>query len=280
LIHDTEQALDEAKVKYTSHYVSLPKFEQYDPKYAQLNPRCVIPTLVVDGRVTTDAANIIAYIDDNYMGVPKKFLGFFLDEGKSLYPTEPKEQDLVTHFSDLGESLFLGPLTFAKLPGVEHVDVTNGATNAAYEPKRRAKKMQMVKDLIKKNSDNEYLQRVYRSKLHLEDKMDKIFANEKNIIEIVEATKRAFDELAVQLKNGPFYNEGWLCSKDFSIADLIWGIVIFRLKRLKIGNELLWKNHPVVNSYFDALSTRDSFQSGIIDWQKKCMKEMNKMRKK
>merc|ERR1712071_569459 len=145
-----QQALDEAKVKYTSHYVSLPKFEQYDPKYAQLNPRCVIPTLVVDGRVTTDAANIIAYIDDNYMGVPKKFLGFFLDEGKSLYPTEPKEQDLVTHFSDLGESLFLGPLTFAKLPGVEHVDVTNGATNAAYEPKRRAKKMQMVKDFIKK----------------------------------------------------------------------------------------------------------------------------------
>ena len=46
------QLLDEKGVAWTSHVVQLPLEAQYEPAYVRINPRCVVPTLVRDGKVT------------------------------------------------------------------------------------------------------------------------------------------------------------------------------------------------------------------------------------
>ena len=57
------QALAESAVDWTSHLVLLPAYQQYEPDYVRINPRCVVPTLACDGKVTTDSANILNFIN-------------------------------------------------------------------------------------------------------------------------------------------------------------------------------------------------------------------------
>ena len=53
------QGLEELGVQWQSHPILLPAQQQFSPGYVRLNSRCVVPTLVIDGRVTTDTINIL-----------------------------------------------------------------------------------------------------------------------------------------------------------------------------------------------------------------------------
>jgi len=266
---NTGQVLDEAKVSWTSHVISLPKNEQYDPSYVRLNPRCVVPTLVVDGKVTTDAANIIDFVDKNFM------------ESSSLYPSDSNEKETLDKFVVLGESLFVGALSHGKVPGVEHGGTAKGAegqkSTTSAILKKHDTKVGMLNDLIMNHKDDDYLKRCYEAKLQIVELTKENMSTEENMQDVVDVTKAAFDELAAQLKKGPFSavesKEGWLCSETFSVADLLWGIVMFRLMKLRIGKELLWKDHDIVNSYAEKLFARESFKTGVLEW-------LNKMKKK
>merc|ERR1719450_301079 len=55
-------------VEFESHHIVLPVYDQYEAEYVRINPRCVVPTLVVDGKVTTDANNILEYIERKWPG--------------------------------------------------------------------------------------------------------------------------------------------------------------------------------------------------------------------
>jgi len=256
------QTLDEAKTTYRSHVVSLPKNEQYDPSYVRMNPRCVVPTLVVDGKVTTDAANIMNYVDKHFM------------PSSSLYPTDPVEKEKVMKFVTLGESLFIGALSHGKVPGVEHGGTADGAEDEkmtiAETLKKHQAKIDILKELVQKHEEDGYLKNCYETKLQIVDLTKENMSTEKNMQDVVDVTKAAFDELAQQLKNGPFSKtagkEGWLCSEEYSHADLLWGIVMFRLQKLRIGKELLWKDQEIVNKYATTLFARDSFKSGVLEW--------------
>lgn len=262
------QMLDEAKVTYTSHVVNLPKNEQYNPSYVRINPRCVVPTLVVDGKVTTDAANIIGYINKHFM------------VSSPLYPVDPTENEKVSKFVKLGESIFIGALTHGKVPGIEHGGTADGAkeqkTTIAETLKKHQAKIDLLNELIQKHKEDDYLRRCYETKLQIVDLTKENMSTEKNMQDVVDVTKAAFDDLALQLKDGPFSKktseEGWLCSEKYSLADLLWGIVMFRLQKLRIGKELLWKEHEIVNAYAKTLFARESFKSGVLEWLKKMKK--------
>ena len=53
------QGLEELKVKWQSHVILLPVQQQFSPSYVRINARCVVPTLVIDGHVSTDTINIL-----------------------------------------------------------------------------------------------------------------------------------------------------------------------------------------------------------------------------
>merc|ERR1712151_373265 len=114
------------------------------------------------------------------------------------------------------------------------------------------------------------------AKLQIVELTKENMSTEKNMQDVVDVTKRAFDELAAQLRNGPFSkhkeDKGWLCTEEYSVADLLWGIVMFRLQKLRIGKELLWKDHEIINLYGKNLFERKSFQSGVLEWLKRMKK--------
>lgn len=272
-INITGQALEEANVTWTSHNIGLPKNEQYDPDYVRLNPRCVVPTLVVNGNVTTDAENIIHYVNKNLIKDKPTVT--------SLYPTDDEEKKLVSHFVTLGESLFVGALSHGKVPGVEHGGTSINArteSKASIEAtlKKHQVKIDMLQGLKEKYKDDRYLRRCYEEKARLVKLTLDAMSTEKNMQEIVNTTKEAFDELADQLVQGPYSDttiktvdgHGWLCGPTYTMADLIWGIIMFRLQSLRIGEDLLWKDHPIIKDYAKELFARDTFKIAVVEWMK------------
>ena len=62
-------ALEEKGVEYDRQTVDIIETaEQFEPWYTALNPRAVVPTLVIDGKVITDTVRIVNYIDDVFDG--------------------------------------------------------------------------------------------------------------------------------------------------------------------------------------------------------------------
>jgi len=72
-------------------------------------------------------------------------------------------------------------------------------------------------------------------------------------------------ELDEQLRRGPFSREAWLCGASFSLADIEWGVVLYRFRALGLA-PALWSEHSKVAHYAARLFARPSFRSGVVAW--------------
>lgn len=63
-------ALAEKRVAYTGHALDIRAGETHTPEYRALNPKGVVPTLVVDGAPIVESAIICEYLDDAFADVP------------------------------------------------------------------------------------------------------------------------------------------------------------------------------------------------------------------
>jgi glutathione S-transferase len=64
--------LKEKGLTYTSHYLDLFKFEHRQPRYLELNPNGVVPTLVHDDKVIIESTVINEYLDEVFPDPPLK----------------------------------------------------------------------------------------------------------------------------------------------------------------------------------------------------------------
>ena len=62
ILRKVRQGLDE--LQWQSHVILLSAQQQFSPSYVRLNSRCVVPTLVLNGKVTTDTNNILHTLAD------------------------------------------------------------------------------------------------------------------------------------------------------------------------------------------------------------------------
>ena len=88
----TRLALSEKKISYKYNVVYLESKGQHLRKeYRKLNPKSLIPTLVIDGKPLPDSLEIMKYIDQQYP-----------NQGVSLFPSNDNKE-----FHDLVDYLFL-----------------------------------------------------------------------------------------------------------------------------------------------------------------------------
>jgi glutathione S-transferase len=84
---------------------------------------------------------------------------------------------------------------------------------------------------------------------------------------IVDATRIELEDLAQQLASGQFTGGGWLASDVFSLADVQWGAVLYRLQWVGL-QPLLWEDDSIISAYAEKLFARASFQTGVVQWSK------------
>lgn len=240
-------ALEEKNVKWISHPVYILDYDQYDPAYVRINPRCVIPTLVIDGKITTDAHNICRVVDESFGDI-------------ALTPSKPEEKRCVEKFSSLGKSIFIEALCYGEVPDFKKplfVRLFARSNHKAKEP--------LLLKLIEQHKSDPYLKKVYEQKLKTLRFTENTLDSEEDMKAIMSATYDAMDQVENQLKTGPFSQGGWLCSQTYSQADLEWSVMLRRFNAINLGPHLL-KTRPFMQRYENALFSRPVFKRAIDAW--------------
>ncbi len=241
-------ALEEKNVHWTSHPVLIAASEQYEPAYVRINPRCVVPTLVIDGRVTTDAFNICRVIDATF-------------GGESLIPENPEEQKCMETFSTLFKGIFVEALFYGTVP-----DFQRPLFLRFFGKMNHNARVQFLNNLIEQHHDDPFLKEAYEKKLAILQFTENSMRSEEDMKELMTTIYAAMDKIEHQLETGPFSKGGWLCSRTYSQTDLEWSVMLRRFEFVNLGKKLL-ATRPLTARYQKALFDRPAFKRGIIDWE-------------
>jgi glutathione S-transferase len=224
--------LAEKQLEWKGHLLNLLTFENLQPSYMQLNPKGVVPTLVHDGRVITDSALIIQYLDEHFPH-PK------------LTPTRPELQATMQRWIALQNQFPMREVMYGNYRGIE-----GWVLRRSVQIKQR-----LLPQLIQAHPE---LQAQYETKLKDVKQWNSTIQN----AQAIESINRKIEPLLAQLETQLTQTE-WLCGDTYSLADVVWTAVLNRLKELKF--DCLWENntHPALNTYFHHLKMRPSFKAAI-----------------
>ena len=246
------QGLEELGVQWQSHPILLPAQQQFSPGYVRLNSRCVVPTLVIDGRVTTDTINML------------NLLAARFGPANQCFEASEAETESVNHWVDRAADLFIEALTYGDVEGVKKPFPIGNATGSG---RYHQDKVELLSGLIETYKNDPTLRSAYEKKRAVIEATKGAMVTPGQMPAIVSATKSELAALEAQLEAGPFNNGGWLASDAFSLADIQWSAVLYRLQWLGL-QPLLWEDNSIISAYAKRLFAKASFQTGVVQWSK------------
>ena len=246
------QGLEELGVQWQSHPILLSAHQQFSPSYVRLNSRCVVPTLVIDGKVTTDTINIL------------ELLAARFGAANQCFETSDAEKALVNDWVDKAAGLFIEALTYGHVKGIKKPFPLGNAPDSG---RSHQDKVDLLSGLIETYKKDPTLKAAYEKKRAVIETTKEAMVAPGQMSAIVDATSVELEDLAHQLASGPFANGGWLASDAFSLADVQWGAVLYRLRWVGL-QPLLWEEGSIISAYAEKLFARPSFQTGVVQWSR------------
>jgi glutathione S-transferase len=231
-------ALAEKGIAYEKQGVDIElRLQNLEPWYLRLNPRGVVPTLVHDGRVVTDSAKIIRYVDEAF-------------EGPSLVPEEEDERQRMEAWIEQQDSLQMRELSYANFKGM-----LGFVLRKVSMPLRMSK----LRRLRRENPD---LAGLYDAKIEDLLQWRASIANRAEVAEIRRDLESVLRRAEEQLGKTRF-----LAGDAYSLADVAWTCILARLTMLGLADSLWGQGQlPHLASYYEQLRQRPSFASAEI-WE-------------
>lgn len=230
-------ALAEKHVEYVSRVVDIgPRMENYEPWYARLNPRMVVPTLEVAEPggtvVVTDAMRIIVWIDDNLHGPP-------------LLPADRDARAEVEAWLTKLDGLRVRELFYGTLPG----------PLGRFAPTAVGKRLAVLERHRERNPE---LAAVYA------ERIADVRAWRAAIVdrEQVHAIQAELDGLLAELEAALREHE-YLVGDRYTLADVVWTVMLARLRMLRRWSAL----GPSTRDYYLRMRTRPSFVAADL-WER------------
>lgn len=246
------QGLDELGVQWQSHPILLSAHQQFSPSYVRINSRCVVPTLVIDGKVTTDTINILDLLAARF------------GAANQCFETSEEEKALVKYWVDKAAGLFIEALTYGHVEGVKKPFPLGNATDSG---RSHQDKVDLLSGLIETYKKDPTLKPAYEKKRTVIEATQEAMIAPGQMSAIVHATRVELEDLVHQLASGQFADGGWLASDAFSLADVQWGAVLYRLQWVGL-QPLLWEDDSIISAYAEKLFAKASFQTGVIEWSR------------
>lgn len=188
--------LEEKKLNWTSHAIDLLKGENLTEEYIGINPNGVVPTLVDDGIVIIESADIIDYLD-------KKFTP------DSLRPQSQQDLQLMYDWMALATDNHLSIKTYM----YSNVKTAN----------KSMKKSPEQMDIYRKNQTFNSALLDFHERFNSDEGFSKEALDDATVV-----LDKCFTKMDERLKN----NE-WLAGDNYSLADVTW---IPQLVVLKAAN--------------------------------------------
>ena len=246
------QGLEELGVQWQSHPILLSAHQQFSPSYMRINSRCVVPTLVIDGKVTTDTINILDLLAARF------------GAANQCFEISEAEREPVNYWVDKAAGLFIEALTYGHIEGVKKPFPLGNATESG---RSHQDKVDLLSGLIETYKKDSTLKAAYEKKRAVIEATKEAMVAPGQISAIVDATRVELEDLAHQLASGQFAHGGWLASDAFSLADVQWGAVLYRLQWVGL-QPLLWEEDSIISAYAEKLFAKASFQTGVIEWSR------------
>ena len=246
------QGLEELGVQWQSHPILLSAHQQFSPSYVRINSRCVVPTLVIDGKVTTDTINILDLLAARF------------GAANQCFETSEEEKALVKYWVDKAAGLFIEALTYGHVEGVKKPFPLG---NASESGRSHQDKVDLLSGLIETYKNDPTLKTAYEKKRAVIEATKEAMVAPGQMSAIVDATRVELEDLAHQLASGQFAHGGWLASDAFSLADVQWGAVLYRLQWVGL-QPLLWEEDSIISAYAEKLFAKASFQTGVVEWSR------------
>jgi glutathione S-transferase len=235
-------ALEEKGLAWSGRVIDIvKKQEQLEPWYLKLNPKGVIPTLEYRNGTTkalTDSARIIRFIAT-------------LPEGNELLPKNESENQLLDKLISLADDIDLQILSYARHPSMEK---SEKILNARIE-----KSLLMTEKHPELKSNYEVC--AARSEKSKTFRVDK-----KHIEGIEQSTLEAITFAENQLQGNNF-----LLGNTYTLADVIWTVVLSRLDLLGYSMWLDKNSFPQIAGYYLRMQQRKSYTLAQIQnewWEK------------
>ena len=246
------QGLEELGVQWQSHPILLSAHQQFSPSYVRINSRCVVPTLVIDGKVTTDTINILNLLATSF------------GAANQCFEISEAEREPVNYWVDKAAGLFIEALTYGHVEGVKKPFPLGNATESG---RSHQDKVGLLTRLIETYKKDPTLKVAYEKKRAVIEATQEAMIAPGQMSAIVDATRVELEDLAHQLASGQFADGGWLASDAFSLADVQWGAVLYRLQWVGL-QPLLWEDYSIISAYAEKLFAHASFQTGVIEWSR------------
>ncbi|NJK58573.1 MAG: glutathione S-transferase family protein [Pleurocapsa sp. SU_5_0] len=224
--------LAEKNLEWKNHSLNLLTFENLQPSYIRLNPKGVVPTLIHDGKVITDSAVIVRYLDKQF---PHPL----------LTPTEPLLQEKMKSWINLQNQFPMRELMYGNYQGIEGAVLRRSVQI----------KQKLLPQLMQANPE---LKEQYEAKFNDVRQWNFSIQDANEIATINAKIEPMLAQLEEQLSQ-----TDWLCGATYSLADAVWTAVLNRLGELKFG--YLWADdtHPALKAYLSRVKARPSFRKAI-----------------
>lgn len=235
-------ALEEKGLAWSGRVVDIVhEQEQLEPWYLELNPNGVIPTLQLHNgatRVVTDSAKIIRCIAA-------------LPEGNRLIPIQEGDLETMEMLVDLADKVDLQILSYARHPSMEN---SGKILEARIEKSRRLAEQHPE---LKSN---------YEVCAERSEKSKSFRVDAEYVTEVEQQVQDSLAGIQHRLERNRF-----LVSDAYSLADVIWTVVLSRLELLGYTDWVDGENFPQVSEYYRRVKDRKSFSLAQIQnewWEK------------
>ncbi len=212
--------LNEKKLEFTEHKLDLFSGDQLKPDYLKLNPNGVVPTLIHDGRIITDSAVIMQYLDELF------------PEPRKLVPEEPLQRahmrSLVAYIDEIPTPAIRFPsYNLAFLPHFKSMSEEEFVALAESKPLRKEFLLTMGRKGFSESEMNAAMDRLKRAVARMHD--------------------------TISACGGP-----WLMGEQFTLADIAVMPVIVRLEDINLTS--FWDGKPTVAQWLEQLKAQDAFE--------------------
>ena len=228
-------ALEEKGVAWSGRIMDIvQKQEQLDPWYLELNSKGVIPTLQYNNgstKVVTNSADIIRFIAD-------------LPEGGSIIPEQEEKIQPMNTLIDMADSIDLQILSYARHPSMEKSE--NVLDARIQKSIMMGEKHPELKDRYQACADRSERNKTFRVSV---EHVQSIEMQALNALFFVED----------QLQGAAF-----LASDTYTLADVIWTVVLSRLELLEYNEWINGKRFPLISNYYQRVQQRRSFSLAQI----------------
>ncbi len=216
--------MSEKGLDWATHEVNLFTSEQYSPDYLKLNPKGVVPTLVVEGQPIIESTLICEYLDETY---PEP----------SLMPADAYGRSRMRLWSKaVDEGLFEGvvELSFCAMFRERMKNMTDEQRAIRFANVGDPRRCDRFKSTYEVGVESPY------------------------VFHGIAAYEKAFKNMEADLSDGRV----WLMSAQFTLADINLIPLVTRLEYLGLLD--IWiAERPHVQSWWERAKERSSFTGGI-----------------